>query len=424
MDFSKNTFSIIIDRLICFFLYMLLFWLPYSSAVIESCVVTGLVLFVIKRIYQFVQLDKKTLKNFLVSLKPKESFLNNAIYLYLFICMISAINSVVYEIAFHGLVSKVLEWFIIYFLVLEVFTTKKRVKTALIVLMVTAFSTILDSFWQYYFSHKDIFFGHTIGLGMRATAGFKTPNGLGAYLTLFIPFSLSTVFYWKNNISKWVSFFIFLLSFWSIIIAFSRGAFMGALMGLLFLIFFLRLQGKPVKKNYVFLFVAIFGILAITGILVMNSHYVVDLLNRKGTADGRLSIWLESLQLIKDRPLFGHGINTFMRIFQYYRKVPSSSPTFAHNCYIQMAVEVGIVGLVSFLVIILKLFLNQFRKRETCYSSNNFQVLSLGLLAGIFAFLVHSFFDNNLYSLQLSAFLWYMIGLYVAMDGLKKLFNS
>ncbi len=414
MRLKKIDFCELIDKAIRVFLYILIFWLPYSQAVIESCVVVGLVLFVVKRVYMLKINSFCGIKVMIKTINPLDSFMNMGILVFMLIGLISVINSPIYEIAFHGLVSKVLEWFIIYFLILEVFNKKKYLMLALTVLIITAFSTVLDSFWQYYFTQKDIFFGHTLGAGLRATAAFKTPNGLAAYLTLFVPIAISFVFYAKRKIIKVLFLLISFLSMWSLMITFSRGGFLGILVGLFFFVYFWILQRKVVKRKYkIIMIVAVLLVCLLSIYILMNSH-VVDLLNRKGTAESRISIWVESMQLVKDRPVFGHGINTYMRIFQAYRRVPSSSPTFAHNCYIQMAMEVGILGLVAFLFIIFKLFYEFFKKQKLLFfTSGNLRVVSFGILSGIVAFLTHSFFDNNLYSLQLSSFLWYLIGIYV-----------
>jgi len=47
--------------------------------------------------------------------------------------------------------------------------------------------------------------------------------------------------------------------------------------------------------------------------------------------------------------------------------------------------------------------------------------LLLGLLAGLLAFLTHSFFDTHLYALQLTALFWFMVGLMVGVIKIIRL---
>jgi O-antigen ligase len=74
-----------------------------------------------------------------------------------------------------------------------------------------------------------------------------------------------------------------------------------------------------------------------------------------------------------------------------------------------MAAEIGILGLAIFLWFVFKLFrLGIYAVRETNDS------LLLGLLAALLAFLTQSFFDVNLYALQLVTLFWFILGLTMA----------
>jgi len=128
------------------------------------------------------------------------------------------------------------------------------------------------------------------------------------------------------------------------------------------------------------------------------------------------------MEMIKDKPLLGHGINTYMRVFEAYRReIRGARPTYAHNCYIQLAAETGFIGLAGFLWIILRLFNGSLGGIRAYFDrSELLSVLSVGLIAGIFAFLAHSFFDTNFYTLQLSVYVWFMIGLLVALNRIGR----
>jgi len=136
-----------IDSAIRFFLYILIFWLPYSPAVVESCVVICLILWIFKRGIIAIGQSKsaKTFKEgvfqFLRDFKPESTFLNKPIVFFLLACVISVTNSAFFAQSLQNFFTKTLEWFIVYFLVVEVFKDKKHVYVALMVFMFTAFST-------------------------------------------------------------------------------------------------------------------------------------------------------------------------------------------------------------------------------------------------------------------------------------------
>jgi O-antigen ligase len=89
---------------------------------------------------------------------------------------------------------------------------------------------------------------------------------------------------------------------------------------------------------------------------------------------------------------------------------------YAHNCYLQIWAETGIFALLSFIVFII-LILRQGIK--TFIKTHDYIVL--GLLCAIFGFLVHSFFDNHLYSLQLAVLFWFLAGMLAAVNKTQEM---
>lgn len=411
-----------IDAVIRFFLYVLVFWLPYSPAVVESCVVISFVLWVVKRAVVAGQqkslsgLPHQEFYQYLKDFKPAPSPIDKPIVFFLAFCLISAISSVFWRQSLPNFLTKTVEWFIVYFLVVEVFRKKTHIYIVLILFIVTSLATALDSIVQVYVTHKDLFLGHSITLGGRPTAAFKTSNGLGGYLTVAIPAIFAAALFKNRNLRYRVLIpVIFLFTLWSLVLTFSRGAWLGTFLGgmLMLFIFFFHRQKAELYLSLGFFLIIVFLYLLFGLILAGSSSS--DLLGRFSTILWRVDIWRDSIPMIKDNLLFGHGINTYMQLFESYRTGKGGpDPTYAHNCYIQLAVETGIAGLFAFLWIIVELFRKSMICLDRYWAANyNLTILAVGLFSGIFAFLVHSFFDTHLYSLQLSVYLWFMIGLHV-----------
>jgi len=270
---------------------------------------------------------------------------------------------------------------------------------------------------------KIFFFGHTIEPGSRATAGFRTAPALGAYLAVVIPLASSLMFVPKmRRALRWCVLIVLILSVWALVITFTRGAWLAALLGM---IFFFMVLGylKTSARRYICtgLLMIVLALIA-TSIITLGGGSTSKTLNR-GTAQWRLGVWEDSFKMIKEKPLFGHGINTYMQLFQDYRRkkdgIHQYNPTYAHNCYVQLMAETGIVGLLSFLWILFRIFLCSLPRIFSGWAQDKtLSSLSLGLLSGIFAYLVHSFFDNHFYSLQFSVYVWFLIGLMVAINQL------
>ena len=401
-------YSVIEDRFnwaIRFFLCLLIFWLPYSPAVIETSVIIGLILWISKRM--------------IVGKRPNmipATPLNKPIFFFLMVCVLSAAISAFWRGSLPNFLTKTLEWFIVYFLVTESVTTRKHIYIIFGVFLVTLAATALDSLVQYYVTYKDIFLGHAIEPGTRATAGFKTPNGLGAYLTGAIPIVLAWTFKRDERLRyRLLLSLLFVLLIWSLAVTFSRGAWLTVFLGV---IFFALLYGFHRRHLE---FYCTFGLLLILVALIflfgfiLTSDWNLPAL-RYGTAYWRLQVWADTFKMIQDRPFLGHGINTFMRAFEAYRSDPGADPTYAHNSYLQLTAETGVIGLVAFLWIFRSLF-GWFLQFLTAYGIKNDDLIipAMGVSSAIFAFLFQSFFDNQFYSLQLVVYLWFLVGLFVVM---------
>lgn len=131
---------------------------------------------------------------------------------------------------------------------------------------------------------------------------------------------------------------------------------------------------------------------------------------------GRSGYWREAVHMIKDYPVFGVGLNTYSVVGRGYKITWGGYP---HNCYLQMAVETGILGLLSFLWLLGVLFYKSFRNLRFM-KDQSLAILLLGSLIGLGGFLVHSFFDTNFYSVQLGSFMWLVMGLIVAIQKIDK----
>jgi len=128
----RVTISGRIDSTIRVFLYILIFWLPYSPAVVETCVIISLLLWVAKRLIlqSAVSREGLSFKQKVIDCFKKfqlaPSALNRPIAFFLAICVLSVVSGSFFENSAHNFLTKTLEWFIVYFLVVEVFQEKKQ----------------------------------------------------------------------------------------------------------------------------------------------------------------------------------------------------------------------------------------------------------------------------------------------------------
>lgn len=418
-----------LDTLIRFFLYLLVFWLPYSKAVVEVCVVAALLLWIVKRVVVALSVlpDRFRWRVIAGAFRPAGSPLNRPIFAFLLVCLLSVVGGAFWEQSWHGFLTKTLEWFIVYFLVIEVFRERRHFRVLFLVFLITSVATAIDGLVQYYLTHKDIFLGRELVDGQRATAGFTHSNALGGYLTLALPVVLAGLFApYRRKWLKRVMPFVWIIMTWSLAVTFSRWAWLSAVAAMLYCLYLTK--RRLFKK--VILILAI--ILIVAGGMILSSppKQAWARMDKTNVSNipWRWGIWVDTLTMIQQRPFLGHGLNTYMLLFQRYRQLSPRlqgrewAPTYAHNCYLQLTAETGLVGLTAFLWIVIRFFRTMAEGRRINEREGQVVVTMLaGVASGVLGLLLHSFADTDFYSLQLSVLLWVWVGVAIALEQMLSL---
>ena len=146
-----------------------------------------------------------------------------------------------------------------------------------------------------------------------------------------------------------------------------------------------------------------FGLIAVLiggTVAIGGSDVFTRLLGTASAQDpttGRSHFWNVTLDVIKAYPVIGSGLGSFSVIYtRYDTRNGYLRLEQAHNDYLQILADGGLVGGALGLAFILILFRSGFTRRET---DDKFRRgVATGALAGCFAVLVHSFFDFTLHT--------------------------
>ncbi len=126
----------------------------------------------------------------------------------------------------------------------------------------------------------------------------------------------------------------------------------------------------------------------------------------------RTENWDSSVNIIKDFPVTGVGIGNFGIIYPKYKLPDANETKYAHNNYLQLAAEAGLLGLLILLWIIFELYKISYK-----YLKQNRDYISLGLLASASAFLIHSLIDFDFFIPEVAFHWWVITGLLTVRTG-------
>lgn len=215
------------------------------------------------------------------------------------------------------------------------------------------------------------------------TGTFGNPGPLGGFLAICL---MVTAGLFYNSLQKkqaflilWNAIAVIILSC-GLFLSASRAGWLAVFIGSLFLFINQFKQCSLYKKR---------GVLVNLAIVFLVCFFILGIyLLRKDSADGRLLIWMNSLNMIKENPLFGigagGGVANYMHYqADYFHRYPNSSfilladnVAYPFNEFLHIMVDQGIMGLLFLLLLLHSLF-----------SFTNDRLLKAALLSfGVFSF--------------------------------------
>ncbi len=365
---------------------------------------------------------------FLISkLLKKEPILINKTILLSFTCLIiisllSFVNSVNYNSSIQGIV-KLLKYLLIFAVCSQAIKDKGHIKKIVFSVCCGVSLSAIDALWQFLFGYDFIHriaLHHNIGIP-RVSAAFPNPNLLGIYMSAFIPLVAGLAILYFKGKNKALMSFLTILALVGMFLTFSRGAGLAVYL----VILFLCIAGR--KKLLISALVAVILIFPFVmpkdikkWAKEVNYNPIVFMLNQD-----RISIYNNTINMIKHHPFIGVGVNTFSLNYGKYKtesaeKYAHTPDTiYSHDIYLQMAGEIGLLGLAVFFWFLFLIFKNA----VSCYiklDDEYLKAISLSLVAGLVAFLINGLTETSLYNARVAMVFWYLIGISLSLNGFVK----
>jgi O-antigen ligase len=302
----------------------------------------------------------------------------------------------------------------------EILVTPARILWFIRILLLSAGIICLDGIWQWVTGH-DLLRHISFDMG-RINASMRHPNDLGAYL-LFVILPVAVIFFsfladlLKQRTDAVLRKTVFwglstVLIFLIMGLTYSRGAWFGLACAAGILVALQPKLWKHVCAATVLFLIVFLPIMAFQRGDIFDPGYLADgKLTEEGfqayfNSSGRLKYWQDAWVIFVQSPITGVGLNTYTQVIKQY---PHAMHNYAHNSFLQMAVEIGVFGLLAFLGFIVALFMAVVRRVRAMVCLKARAVL-LAFLAGWCGVFVHSFFDTTFYSAQLWPLIWVMAG--------------
>jgi len=314
------------------------------------------------------------------------------IVLWNIICSFRAISAGMVDTNYCILVNlKIIEFFAVYFLVVNNLDNPKEAKFMLQILLIVS---LLIGIYATFQIPKTRMWSDT-----RLTAPFEgkpEPNTLGAYLAIFFGIALSIFLYEKKSFLKKLCMLLLVLLPFPIMFSFARSAYI-ATIAMVITISIIS------KRKWLFLSIIIFLILS----PLILPRPVIDraLYNFKDpryygfldpSAAERIGAFKKAMNYAKDYPIFGGGV--------------AATGVILDNQFARVIMETGIIGLILFLWLLfttIRLGFNLFKS----FNEGWIKGLAVGFIVVVIGLIMHCFGNITFYIVRIAEPFWALAAL-------------
>lgn len=251
--------------------------------------------------------------------------------------------------------------------------------------------------------------------------GLSDANYTAALLVTFMPFVLMHVLAGKSKFWRVAAMCLIGMNLAAIASTASRGGVVGVLvMGVAMSLWATAPTSDPARRSAalraraaVIVFLVVCGIIALAMAPPVFFDRVITLQDWSHPGDvkeSRVGLWADYLQVCLQSPIWGHGPGWLDPV------LIGNSTQFPHNTLLQVAVEIGLFGLIPYVAINIWAFLEALRARRLFAQQNNdkLSILSGAVALSLIGFQTTGFFLSSAGHKEL----WVLIGMAAALHHL------
>lgn len=240
------------------------------------------------------------------------------------------------------------------------------------------------------------------------------PNRVGGVLATLLPFAIAMTLanhpFSKSTSSKWGQWILVLLACFFIafglLMSSSRGAWLSLILASVLWIVALvysRFQARIRASARRLLRVSMMLLGLVVIILILSQFQTLvqwfDRLPGLASGHSRAEIASNSLRLVLDFPFTGGGLMSFPGLYsQYIQSIPFYLYGYSHNFYLDLAIEQGIIGFGSLVVIFgVTLFVGLRNINREDSAATSLSLLRHATLVALMTMILHGFVDDAFY---------------------------
>lgn len=264
----------------------------------------------------------------------------------------------------------------------------------------------------------------------NATGGVQA-NQLAATIVLFWPSLLTTlnISFQQHKVVKVLAVFFTAITTVILLLSQSRTGWIAALASVAVVVTaWVWLQLPVWRKAVAVVWIGLFLLSLITAILLgpeRISQIVLDpvettVVGNLSSLNFRLDTWRWSIEAIKSFPFTGTGLGTFRAVAPRFYPIqvpPTYDIAHAHNIFLQVALDVGLPGLIAYLALLMLVFWEGW---QTARLDETLRPYALGLLGGLVALHIFGLTDALALGAKPGLLFWMNIGLLAAMRQVRQ----
>jgi O-antigen ligase len=271
----------------------------------------------------------------------------------------------------------------------------------------------LFGLYQYAFTDDII----TAEGGMRRLKSvYGSPNNVGLYLGRVFPVLLAVLLFAQRGTRRWLYGVGAVCVGLAILLSFSKGALLfGVPASVLAL-------GLLAGGRWLWASLGMLVVTALAAIPVLRTPRFTSLFDlQSGTSFFRLNLWRSTVDMIRDHPVLGVGLDNFLYAYRgrYIRPAAWQEPDLSHphNIVLDYWSRLGILGLAAGLWLQAAFWRLALPLRRLGHRDE--RALALGLMASMVDFLAHGLVDNSYFLVDLAFAFFLTLGLVVHLAGFE-----